>query len=170
MSHIHAKNTRPELLLRHALWRCGFRYRMNDKKLPGSPDVVLPKYRTAIFLHGCFWHGHKGCKYNSVPKVNTDYWVAKLARNKERDQEVWRKLEAKGWYVIIVWECELKKGRLDETVERVAAEIVKNGEAYRTEQEERRKMRQEHLREQKAQKEKERALMKEVAYKQPFKN
>ena len=162
MSRIHAKNTRPELLLRHSLWRCGFRYRVNDKKLPGSPDLVLPKYRTAIFVHGCFWHGHKDCKYYSVPKANTDYWEAKLARNKERDQEVWRKLEAKGWNVIIAWECQLKKGKLDETVERVAAEIVKNGEAYRVEQEARRKMREEYRREQKARKVKEHDLMAEV--------
>ena len=163
MSCIHAKNTGPEMLLRHSLWCCGFRYRVNDKKLPGSPDIVLPKYRTAIFVHGCFWHGHKDCKYYSVPKANTDYWEAKLARNKARDQEVWRKLEAKGWYVIIVWECQLKKGKIEETVERVEAEIIKNGEAYRAEQEARRKMREEYRREQKARKEKESALMAEVS-------
>ncbi len=162
MSRIHAKNTRPELLLRHSLWRCGFRYRVNDKKLPGCPDIVLPKYRTAIFVHGCFWHGHKDCKYYSVPKANTDYWVAKLARNKKRDQEVWRKLEAKGWYVIIVWECQLKKGRIDETVERVVAEIVQNGEAYRAELEARRKVQDEYHRNQKAKKERERALQSEL--------
>ena len=163
MSHNRAKNTGPEMLLRHALWRQGFRYRINTKKLPGSPDIVLPKYRTAIFVHGCFWHGHKDCKYYTVPKTNTKFWVAKVARNKERDQEVWRKLEAKGWYVIIVWECQLKKGRIDVTVERVAAEIVKNGEAYLAEQQARRKMRDEYRREQKTRKEKERALMAEVA-------
>lgn len=165
MSHNRARNTGPEMLLRHALWRQGFRYRINIKTLPGSPDIVLPKYRTAIFVHGCFWHGHNGCKNYTVPKTNTDFWVAKVARNKERDQEVWRKLEAKGWYVIIVWECQLKKGRIDETVERVAAEIVKNGEAYQAEQEARRKAREEYICEQKIRKEKERYLMKEVAQK-----
>ena len=163
MSHNRAKNTGPEMLLRHLLWRLGFRYRLNAKDLPGSPDIVLPKYRTAIFVHGCFWHGHNGCKYYTVPKTHTAFWVAKVARNKERDQEVWRKLEAKGWYVIIVWECQLKKGELDETVARVAAEIVKNGETYCAEQKARRKMREEYLREQKARKEKEQALMAEVS-------
>ena len=163
MSHNRAKDTSPELTLRHALWQGGFRYRLNVKQLPGSPDIVLPKYRTAIFVHGCFWHGHNGCKYYTVPKTNTDFWVAKVARNKERDQEVWRKLEAKGWYVIIVWECQLKKGKLDETVERVAAEIVKNGEAYRVEQEKRRKAREEYRQNQKARKEKERVLLAHIA-------
>lgn len=162
MSHNRARNTGPEMLLRHALWRQGFRYRINIKTLPGSPDIVLPKYRTAIFVHGCFWHGHNGCKYYTVPKTNTEFWVAKVARNKERDQEVWRKLEAKGWYVIIVWECQLKKGRIDETVERVAAEIVKNGEAYLAEQEARRKSQEVYRREQKAKKEKESALQSEL--------
>lgn len=152
MSHNRAKNTGPEMLLRHALWHHGFRYRINTKTLPGSPDIVLPKYRTSIFVHGCFWHGHDGCKYYTVPKTNTDFWVAKVARNKERDQEVWRKLEAKGWYVIIVWECQLKKGRIDETVERVAAEIVENGETYRKEQVERQMARKDYRKEQKERK------------------
>ena len=164
MSHNRAKNTGPELLLRHSLWRHGFRYRLNAKELPGSPDIVLPKYRTVLFVHGCFWHGHKDCKYYTVPKTNTGFWVAKVTRNKERDQEVWRKLEAKGWYVIIVWECQLKKGCLDETVERVAREIVENGEAYRAEQEARRKAREEYRQEQKERREKERSLMNEVAH------
>lgn len=162
MSHNRAKNTGPEMLLRHALWRQGFRYRINTRSLPGSPDIVLPKYRTVIFVHGCFWHGHKDCKYYTIPKTNTDFWVAKVARNKERDQEVWRKLEAKGWYVIIVWECELKKGSLDETVERVMAEIVKNGEAYLAEQEARRKSQEEYRRNQKTKKEIERALLEHI--------
>ena len=165
MAAIHSASTKPELKLRFSLWRIGFRYLVNDKRLPGSPDILLPRYRTVIFVHGCFWHGHNGCKYYTVPKTNTEFWVAKVARNKERDQEVWRKLEAKGWYVIIVWECQLKKGRIDETVERVAAEIVKNGEAYQAEQELRRKVREEYICEQRIRKEKERNLMKEVAQK-----
>ena len=162
MSHNRAKNTGPEILLRQALWRSGFRYRINVKNLPGRPDIVLPKYRTVIFVHGCFWHGHKDCKNYTVPKTNTEFWVAKVTRNRERDQEVWRKLEAKGWNVIIVWECELKKGRIEETVNRVAGEIVRNGEAYRAEQEERKRAWEEYRRERKALKEKENALMKEV--------
>ena len=163
MSHNRAKNTGPEMLLRHSLWRRGFRYRLNAKDLPGSPDVVLPKYRTVIFVHGCFWHGHKDCKYYTVPKTNTDFWVAKVTRNKERDQEVWRKLEAKGWYVIIVWECQLKKGKLDETVERVAAEIVKNGNEYHMAQQQRRQAREEYLQNQKERNEKMRVLLKQIS-------
>ena len=162
MAQIHSASTKPELLLRHALWRLGFRYRVNDKRLPGSPDIILPKYRTVVFVHGCFWHGHKGCKYYTIPKTNTEFWVAKVARNQERDQEVWRKLEAKGWSVVIVWECQLKKAALGGTVERVAAEIVRNGEAYRQTQDDRRKAREEYRREQRARKDKERALLEEV--------
>lgn len=152
MSQIHSASTKPELSLRHTLWGRGFRYRVNDHRLPGSPDIVLPKYRSVIFVHGCFWHGHKGCRSYTIPKTNTDFWVAKVARNQERDQEVWRQLEAKGWSVIIVWECELKKKRLDETVARVENEILANGEAYRRHEEERRvlrRQRQDELREQK---------------------
>ena len=162
MSHNRAKDTGPEMLLRHSLWCRGFRYRLNAKDLPGSPDIVLPKYRTSIFVHGCFWHGHKDCKYYTVPKTNTDFWVAKVARNKERDQEVWRKLEAKGWYVIIVWECQLKKGKLDETVERVVDEIVRNGESYRVEQEARRMAREEYRRDRMNKQEKEILLKNEL--------
>lgn len=139
MSHNRAKNTGPELSLRYALWHKGFRYRINDKCLPGRPDIVLPKYRTAVFVHGCFWHGHKGCKNYTVPKTNTYFWMAKVARNQERDQEVWRLLEAKGWEVIIVWECELKKSVFEETVTRVQKEIIQNGECFHRTQEERRR-------------------------------
>ena len=152
MAAIHSSNTKPEVKLRHTLWKRGFRYNVNDRSLPGSPDIVLPKYRSVIFVHGCFWHGHKGCKNYTVPKTNTDFWVAKVARNQERDQEVWRQLEAKGWSVIIVWECELKKKCFEETVNRVENEILANGEAYRKHLEERRalrKQRQDEIREQK---------------------
>ena len=113
MAAIHSASTKPELKLRHALWNMGFRYRVNIKQLPGSPDIVLPKYRTVIFVHGCFWHGHQGCKFHTVPKTNTGFWTAKITRNQERDQEVWRQLEAKGWSVIIVWECQQKKAVLE---------------------------------------------------------
>ena len=138
MAAIHSSNTKPEVKLRHALWGLGFRYRVNDKRLPGSPDIVLPKYRTTIFVHGCFWHGHTGCKNYTVPKTNTDFWVAKVRRNQERDQEVWRKLEAKGWSVIIVWECELEKNRHPDTVAHVSAEIKDNGALYQQRKAERR--------------------------------
>ena len=162
MSHNRAKNTGPELNLRHTLWHQGFRYRTNDKRPPGRPDIVLPKYRTVVFVHGCFWHGHKDCKYYTVPKTNTEFWEAKVARNQARDQEVWRKLEAKGWNVIIVWECQLKKANLEETIDRVAGEIVRNGEAYRAAQEERKKAQEEYRRERRERKEREQSLLEEV--------
>lgn len=144
MGAIHSASTKPELLLRKALWKLGFRYRVNDRRLPGKPDIVLPKYRTVIFVHGCFWHGHKGCKYATIPKTNTAFWTAKIARNRERDQEEWRQLEAKGWAVIIVWECELKKARMKETVDAVANQIRNNGEALRRWADERRRSREEY--------------------------
>lgn len=162
MAAIHSSSTKPELKLRRALWRLGFRYRINEKHLPGKPDIVLPKHRTAIFVHGCFWHGHIDCKNYTVPKTNTEFWVAKVARNQERDQEVWRKLEAKGWSVIIVWECQLKKAKLEETIDRVAEEIVRNGEAYRAAQEERKKAWEEYRRERRERKEIEKSLLEEV--------
>lgn len=147
MSHIHTSATLPELQLRHALWRRGFRYTANDKHLPGSPDIVLPKYHTVVFVHGCFWHGHDGCKRYTIPKTNTDFWTAKVARNKERDQETWRQLEAKGWSVIIVWECQLKKSVFEDTLNRVQAGIRRNGEAHRIAAEERRRAQKEYKRE-----------------------
>lgn len=163
MAAIRSSATKPEMILRHALWRLGFRYRVNEHRLPGSPDILLPKYRTVIFVHGCFWHGHKGCKNYTVPKTNTEFWVAKVARNQERDQEVWRKLEAMGWNVIIVWECQLKKGWIDETVEQVAEEIIQNGAIFRAAQEERRRSRQEYLLTQKMRKERELSLLEEAS-------
>lgn len=166
MSHNRANNTRPEIVLRGRLWQKGFRYRLNVHKLPGSPDIVLPKYRTAIFVHGCFWHGHKNCKYYTIPKTNPEFWKAKVARNQERDQEVWRQLEAKGWFVIIVWECQLKKAHLAETVEAVAKEIWHNGEQYLAAENERKNAQAIYLKNQKERKEKEYSLIKE--YKIPL--
>ena len=162
MSHIRSKSTRPEELIRKCLWRQGFRYLVNDKRLPGRPDIVLPKYRTVIFVHGCFWHGHKDCKFYTVPKTNTEFWMAKVTRNQERDQEVWRKLEAKGWSVIIVWECQLKKAVLEETVNHVADEIRHNGEILRCAQKERKKAREEYRQERRIRKEREQSLLEEV--------
>ena len=162
MAAIHSASTKPELKLRQALWRLGFRYRVNDKKLPGKPDIVLPKYRMVIFIHGCFWHGHKDCKFYTVPKTNTEFWTAKVARNQERDQEVWRQLEAKGWFVIIVWECELKKAVFEETVKRVSAEILQNGESFRLAQEERRRAREAYRQDNRIRKEREVLLKAEI--------
>ena len=162
MSRIRSASTKPEIKLRHALWRLGFRYKTNDKKLPGKPDIVLPRYHSVVFVHGCFWHGHKGCPTSHIPQTNTEFWMAKVARNQARDQEVWRNLEAKGWSVVIVWECQLKKANLDATIARVSDEIVRNGEVYRVAQEERRKAREEYRRERKARKEREQYLLKEL--------
>ena len=162
MASIHSANTKPEIILRCELWRRGFRYRVNDRRLPGSPDVVLPRYRTVVFVHGCFWHGHKDCKYFTIPKTNTEFWTAKVARNQARDQKVWRKMEAKGWSVIIVWECELKKAALEDTVFRVAQEIVRNGELFRNAQEERKKNRIEYQKGRNLRKEREQSLLKEA--------
>ena len=162
MAAIHSASTKPELRLRHALWQFGFRYRINDRRLPGTPDIVLPKFRTVIFVHGCFWHGHKGCKYATTPKTNTDFWTAKVTRNRERDQEVWRQLEAKGWYVVIVWECQLKKGVVDATLESVADAIRKNGRAYRDLQAARKEARRLYLEERRLKKEREAELIAEI--------
>lgn len=163
MSRVRSSSTRPEMTLRSAIWCLGFRYRVNVKRLPGTPDIVLSKYRTVIFIHGCFWHGHKGCKSASIPKTNTDFWTAKIARNQERDQEVWRQLEAKGWYVIIVWECQLKKAVLDETISKVAAEIYHNGEVIQQIAEERKKARAAYQLEMRARRERETSLRVELA-------
>ncbi|WP_255654307.1 very short patch repair endonuclease [Cohnella sp. REN36] len=108
MSKIRSKNTVPEMTVRRYLHSRGFRYRLHDKKLPGKPDLILPKYKTAIFVHGCFWHAHEGCKYYRAPKSNTDYWSKKIGNNISRDQLHQQKLRQMGWNVIVVWECELK--------------------------------------------------------------
>ena len=162
MSNIHSTSTKPEIRLRKELWRKGFRYRKNDKRLPGSPDIVLPKYRTVVFVHGCFWHGHKGCKKYTIPKSNTDFWVKKVERNQERDQEVWRQLEAKGWSVVIVWECELEKKRFDETIDRVEKEIIENGRLHEQRQHERKLLREQRLKERREQKARQEALLSEI--------
>ncbi len=153
MAAIHRVNTKPELELRRNLWNQGLRYRVNDKRLPGTPDIVLPKYRTVIFVHGCFWHGHKDCKNANIPKSNTVFWTAKITRNQQRDQEVWRQLEAKGWAVIIVWECQLKKAVLEETIRRVEEEIYLNGQQYQKAREERKASHLAYQQERKARKE-----------------
>ena len=162
MSHIRSVSTKPEVALRSALWRRGFRYRVNVKSLPGSPDIVLPKHRTVVFVHGCFWHAHKGCNIYHLPQTNTEFWQAKVTRNQERDQEVWRQLEAKGWSVIIVWECELMKARFDGTVERVANEIIEDGNQYRKRRIERREAREQRKLERKESEARRMALIMEI--------
>ena len=107
MSKIRSKGTKPEIKLRKALFARGFRYRTNDKRLPGTPDIVLPKYGTVIFVNGCFWHHHPDCKIATTPKSNTEFWQNKIKRNRQRDLENYWKLGDLGWEVIVVWECEL---------------------------------------------------------------
>ena len=118
MSRIRSKNTAPEELVRKYLFSKGFRYRKNDRKLPGKPDIVLPKYKTVIFVNGCFWHLHN-CEKFKWPKSNQEYWVPKLENNARRDHDNYNILRELGWNVIIVWECELSKKKREETLNRV---------------------------------------------------
>ena len=110
MSRIPSKNTKPEETVRKYLFAQGFRYRKNVSNLPGKPDIVLPKYKTIIFVNGCFWHAHKGCKYFVPPQTNTEFWYAKFKYNQERDERNYQKLRDLGWRVLIVWECEIRHG------------------------------------------------------------
>ena len=140
MAAIRSKDTKPELIVRRGLWKRGFRYRLNHKRLPGHPDLVLRKYRTCIFVNGCFWHGHgvtlppdedlasvdhtklkvENSECCKIPKTNREFWVAKIRRNKERDKEEQKKLAAMGWHCITVWECELTPKKREETLESIA--------------------------------------------------
>lgn len=113
--------------MRKYLFSKGFRYRKNDKRLPGTPDIVLPKYKTVIFVNGCFWHGHKNCRYFVVPKTNTEFWLNKINTNIERDKRKIAELEKLGWKAITVWECELKKCLREDTMKKIMKEIVKCG-------------------------------------------
>ena len=122
MSRIRSTNTKPEEIVRKYLFSHGFRYRKNDKRYPGKPDIVLPKYRTIIFVNGCFWHMH-GCSRSRLPRSNEEYWKPKIERNIKRDAENKQKLEAAGWNVVIVWECELKKRTSEERLSRLCNEI-----------------------------------------------
>lgn len=122
MSRIKGKDTKPEMLVRKFLFSNGFRYRLHDKKLPGKPDLVLPKHKTVIQVLGCFWHGHKGCKYFVIPKTRTKWWKEKIEGNIERDQIADKELKLEGWKVIVIWECELKPGKREKTL----ASLVKS--------------------------------------------
>ena len=132
MSHIHSRDTKPELLVRRWLWSHGYRYRLNVKGVPGKPDIVMRPYHTAIFVNGCFWHGHfielpvDSCQLaveNSecckIPQSNREFWVNKIRRNQERDKQNYRILQENGWHVIVIWECQLKPSRIKETMLRV---------------------------------------------------
>ena len=116
MSRIRSKNTKPEEIVRQYLFSQGFRYRKNDARFPGKPDIVLPKYKTVVFVNGCFWHKHEGCKYFVWPKSNLEFWKKKIESNVARDAKNHRLLEEMGWKVLIVWECDLKKKTISNLV------------------------------------------------------
>ena len=117
MASIRGKNTGPEIMVRKFLFSRGFRYRLNHPRLPGHPDIVMRKYRTCIFVNGCFWHGHDNCRYFVLPKTNTEFWKAKIERNRARDIEEQRKFASMGWHCITVWECQLKPAVRKQTLE-----------------------------------------------------
>jgi len=117
MAAIRSKNTRPEVLVRKFLFSRGFRYRLNHPRLPGHPDIVLRKYRTVIFVNGCFWHGHEGCKYFRLPRTNVEFWASKIERNQKRDKEEQVRLAEMGWHCITIWECQLKPSVREQTLE-----------------------------------------------------
>lgn len=123
MSQIRGKNTKPEELVRKYLFSLGFRYRKNDSRLPGKPDIVLPKYKTVVFVNGCFWHGHEGCRYFVWPKNNAEFWKAKISGNIQRDRHNHQLLVDQGWNVIELWECELKKNKANETLSKLSQEL-----------------------------------------------
>lgn len=124
MSRIKGKNTKPEMLVRKYLHAQGFRYKLHDKTLPGKPDIVLPKYKTVILIHGCYWHKHTDCKYFVVPKTRTDWWLNKINRNVENDAKALSELERLGWKIIIIWECDLKPAKIKETIANLPGKIV----------------------------------------------
>ncbi len=123
MSRIKGKNTKPELLVRKFLFANGLRYRLYDKKLPGKPDIILPRFKTVIFVNGCFWHGHENCKYFVIPKTRTEFWTDKIEGNKKRDEKNITQLKNDGWNVIIVYECQLKKERQEITLNNILENI-----------------------------------------------
>ena len=127
MSHIHGTETSLEIIVRKKLFKEGFRYRKNVKELPGKPDIVLKKYKTVIFINGCFWHRHKNCKYATIPKTNTDFWKKKLERNAENDKKHIKELRKMGYHVIIIWGCRIKKD-FNKEMNRVCRLLTKNGE------------------------------------------
>lgn len=125
MSRIKGTNTKPEEIVRKFLFSQGFRYRKNDRRLPGTPDIVLPKYKTVIFINGCFWHGHKGCKYFVWPQNNADFWKSKISANMQRDRTKVLELQNLGWNVIVIWECDIRqKEERKSTLENLKKKIL----------------------------------------------
>lgn len=119
MSQIRSKNTKPEMIVRSWLHKQGYRFRLHDKKLPGKPDIVLKKYKTVIFVHGCFWHGHKNCKYYVIPKTRTKWWLDKINGNVARDKKAQRKLRSLGWKVINIWGCKVKGNTYSQKIDNI---------------------------------------------------
>ena len=127
MASIRGRNTRPEMALRKALHRRGFRYRLHDRKLPGHPDLVLPKYRAVIFVHGCFWHRHSGCRYATTPATNIESWDRKFRDNVERDERNIGKLRGQGWRITVIWECALKGDNPEVIADKVSLWLQEGG-------------------------------------------
>lgn len=123
MSRIKGKDTKIEVKVRSWLFSKGFRFRKNDRRYPGTPDIVLPKYKTVIFINGCFWHRHEGCRYATIPKTRTEFWQEKFDRNVANDRKHKEDLESMGWKVIVIWECELKKDRFEDTMIKLYGEL-----------------------------------------------
>jgi DNA mismatch endonuclease (patch repair protein) len=124
MSMIRSKNTKPEILVRKFLHAQGFRFKLHDKKLPGKPDIVLPKYKTVIFIHGCFWHGHRGCKYFVTPKTRTEWWLNKINSNVANDLKAVKALRKENWRIINLWECDLKSNKINKTLPKLPGKIL----------------------------------------------
>jgi DNA mismatch endonuclease, patch repair protein len=123
MSRIRSKDTKPEMLVRKFLFSHGFRYRLHVKTLPGKPDIVLPKYKTVIFIHGCFWHGHEGCKYFVIPKTRTEWWLNKITTNKHNDEKAKKQLLNDGWKHITIWACSLKSSKTAATLSKLHSKL-----------------------------------------------
>lgn len=130
MSGIRGKNTRPEMRLRRFLHKLGFRYRLHERSLPGAPDLVLPRYRTVIFVHGCFWHRHSSCRYATNPSTNVDFWRNKFESNLARDRRAIEKLVSSGWKVIVIWECGLRSAEAEETLQWLPRQIADGSTDY----------------------------------------
>ena len=125
MSRIRSKNTRPEILVRKFLFAHGFRYRVNVRNLPGTPDIVLRRFKTVIFINGCFWHGHEGCRYYVLPKSNVEFWERKIERNRNRDTANQMRLRLMGWSVVQIWECQLKPRKRRDTLEGLLSILIR---------------------------------------------
>lgn len=124
MSRIKGKDTKPEFLVRRFLHSKGLRYRLNSKTLPGKPDIVLKKYNTVIFINGCFWHGHKKCKYFVIPKTRTEWWLNKIEGNRRNDKKISSILRKSGWHILTIWECELKKMNIEKNLRALYQKII----------------------------------------------